>query len=199
MKRNIASRLILTVAGIFILSGIGIAAEFSADMVQTGQRALNKGKLYVKGGKIRQEITAGRRQIVIVRQDKKLVWTCDPVAKTYMKVTGSIIRGMDDPKARERFKKISLAKPVTKETLNGYLCEKRQWVSKGKPSTTLTEWVSRQLGFVLKTEMKASYATTVIEYKNIKIGKVPDSLFEVPKGYRSLTPPPAPKQPAQRR
>lgn len=195
MKRNILGRLGFVIAGVFILSGIGFAAEFSADMVQTREKALNKGKLYVKGGKIRQEITVGRKQIVIVRPDKKLVWTLDPATKIYMVVTQKIMRGFDDPAFRAGVKKIGAPKRVVKETVNGYLCEKRRWVTKGTPATTLTEWVSRQLGIVLKSEMKAPWATTVIEYKNIKVGKVPDSLFEIPKGYKAMTPPPAPKKP----
>ena len=198
MKQNKFGRLILVIAGIFIVSGIGIAAEFSADLMQTGPGTLNKGKLYVKGSKIREEISLGRKQIVITRRDKKLVWTLDPVSKTYMKVTGAIIRGLNDPTARARIKKIGVAKPITKEKVNGYLCEKRQWVTKGAPRTTLTEWVSRELGIAVRTEIKSPGSARLIEYKNIKIEKVPDSLFEIPKGYKSRTPPPAPKKQSKR-
>ena len=194
MKRKIFGRLVPVIAGILILSGIGLAAEFSADMMQSSGKTVNKGKLYVKSGKVRQEITSGMKQIVIVRPDKKLVWMLDPVAKTYMKVTGKVIRGLDDPGARARIKEIGTAKPISKETVNGYLCEKRQWVTKGVPRTTVTEWVSRQLGFALKTEMKDPSSKKVIEYKNIKVGRISDSLFEIPRGYRSLAVPVQPKK-----
>lgn len=197
MKTRILDRLVLVVAGIFVLSGMGMAAEFTADMIQTGQKMLYKGKLYVKGGKLRQEISVGVKQIVIERPDKKLVWTCDPSDKTYMVVTNAIIRGIDDPRARARLKEIGKAKPPTKETINGYLCTKRVWIGKGAPAKSLTEWRSDKLGMNVKILIKETSATRVIEYKNIKLGKVPDSVFEVPKGYHLVPTPSAPVQPAQ--
>lgn len=192
MNRSILGRLVSIVAGIFICSGMGMAAEFSADMIQTGENIHNKGRLYVKGDKIRQEINAGYKQIVIERPDKDLVWTIDPVEKTYMKVTDAIIRGIDDPRARERLKSLSTSKQPTKETINGYLCTKRQWVTKKKPARTLTEWTSDKLKFILKIVISQPYNERVIEYKNIKLEPVPDSLFELPKGYQQVIPPAMP-------
>ena len=98
----------------------------------------------------------------------------------------------------ERLKEIGVARGTSTETINGYVCQKRQWETKGQPPMTLTEWASKKLGFVIKTQMKAPWGTKVIEYKNIKVGKVPDSLFEVPKGYKQAPTPPMPKLPQRR-
>ena len=193
MKRSISHRLMFALAGVFILSGMGMAAEFTADLIQTGPKTLNKGKLYVKGGKIRQEVTEGSKFIVIDRPDKDLTWIMNPKYKTYMKVTDAIIRGIDDPRAWERFKDVGKALPATKATINGYSCTKRSWVlGKGKLQKTLTEWKSDKLNFVIRRQKKELASTWLIDYKNIKVGTVPDSVFEVPKGYQLVPTPVAP-------
>jgi len=183
----------LLVAGVFIFSGIGAAAEFTADMIQTGPKVDYKGKLYVKGDKIRQEITKGRKQIVIERPDLKLVWSIYPEEKIYMKVTDAIIRGIDDPRARERFKQIGKEQPAGNQTINGYACTKRSWkLVDGKIRKTLTEWTSAKLGRILKIQLQEVASKWVIEYKNIKVEEVSDSVFELPTGYKLVVPPPAP-------
>ena len=67
-----------------VFQGIAHAAvEFSADMVivPKGEEPM-KGKIFVKGDKIRQEtIEEDETQIMIIRPDKKLTWTITPDEK----------------------------------------------------------------------------------------------------------------------
>jgi len=189
-----ASRyLILAAAGLLLLSVTCSAATFSADMIQSGRGQVLKGKLYVKGTKVRQEITAGgRKQATIFRPDKKLVWLVYPGNKTYMQVTQRVISGMDDPAARARIKEMSTTKKLGKQTVNGYLCTKTQYITRGGYKYVLTEWYADKLKHVIKMEVKSGPQVSVIEYKNIKEGNAPDSLFELPKGYKKIPTPTGP-------
>ena len=189
-----ASRyLVLAASWLLLLSVTCSAATFSADMIQKGGGQVLKGKLYVKGTKVRQEITAGGlKQATIFRPDKDLVWLVYPGRKSYMLVTRRVISGMDDPAARARIKEMSTTKKLGKETVNGYLCTKTRYITRGPGSYTLTEWYADKLKHVIKMEVKSGPQVNVIEYKNIKAGNVPDSLFELPKGYKRIPTPTGP-------
>lgn len=194
-----ASRyLVLAVTGLLLLSVTCSAATFSADVIQKGRKQVLKGKLYVKGAKVRQEITVGgEKQATIFRPDKKLVWLLYPGTKSYMLVSQRVISGMDDPAARARIKDLSTTKKLGKETVNRYLCTKTRYTTRGEPKYVLTEWFADKLKHVIKMEVKGPGQNDVIECKNIKEGNVPDSLFEIPKGYKKIATPTAP--PAEQR
>jgi hypothetical protein len=194
-----ASRyLVLAASWLLLLSVTCSAATFSADMIQKGVGRVIKGKLYVKGTKVRQEITAGgQKQATIVRPDKKLVWLLYPGKRSYMLVTRRVISGIDDPAAQARIKQMSTTKKLGKETVNRYLCTKTQYTTRSKYKYVLTEWYADKLKYVIKMEVKGVGQNDVIEYKNIKEGNVPDSMFEVPKGYRKIPTPTGP--PVERR
>jgi len=48
-------------------------------------------------------------------------------------------------------------------------------------------WVAKKLGVPVKMECRERHFS--LEYKDIKEGKVPESLFELPVGYRKTTTP----------
>lgn len=184
---------VLVAAGAFLISAVCPAAEFSADMVQKTSKKTIKGKMYVKGDKLRQEITqGGEKEIVIFRPDKKVVWFLQPGKKTYMKVSQRIIIGVDDPAVRARMKRIGTMKKLGTAKLNGYTCNKIQWSTKSGAKYVLTEWTSDKLKIAVKSEFKEPSGVSSVEYKNIKEGGVSDSVFELPKGYKRVQTPTAP-------
>ena len=74
---------------VLVLFGIARAAvEFSADVVIAPKGdELMKGKVFVKGDKVRQETTEkDETQVMIIRLDKKVTWTITPEEKTYMEM-----------------------------------------------------------------------------------------------------------------
>jgi hypothetical protein len=181
--------------GALLVSGLCSGAEFSADMVQKVFNKTYKGKLYVKGNKLRREATVSSRRtdIAIYRPDQKSIWYVMTESKTYMKVTDRIVIGGDDPTAVMRMKQIGVMKKLGKEKINGYVCNKVQWATKGPAKYVLTEWTSDKLIMPLRTEFKSPRGIAVIEYRNIKEGGVSNSVFELPKGYRRVKTPTAPK------
>ena len=179
-----------------VLAANAFAIEFSADMVQRNAARAITGKICIKGSKIRQEVVSGATpQITIRRPDKNLAWQIFPKTKTYMVVSQKIISGMDDPVARANLKKMAKVKVLGKQTVNGYVCTKTQYTLQRRVTMVLTEWYADKLKHIIKMEIRAGADASTIEYKNIKLGGVPDSKFELPRGYRKV---PTPKGPVVR-
>lgn len=197
MRRSVT--LLVVLIAMLVLSHAVLAAEFSADVVMSGgmmgKGASNATPIYVKGKNIRAEMAMGRmKQIQIVNGDKKLVWTLDPVKKTYWEqpLRPDMSPGLPG-QAEAELRKLGKTTHVGTETINGYPCEKT--VTQGK-GLKITAWISKKLGHPIKTEtiMSAEGTTMTVrqEYKNIKERTLPASLFEVPKGYKKVARPTLP-------
>ena len=74
------------------------------------------------------------------------------------------------------------AKEVGKETVSGIKCTKYEMVTEGRK---VHYWISKKIAFPVKVE-DANGSMTL---KNIKVGDQPDSLFQVPSGYRKFAMP----------
>jgi|YNPNPStandDraft_1061719.scaffolds.fasta_scaffold34252_1 outer membrane lipoprotein-sorting protein len=170
------------------------AAEFSADTITTTPGMSMNGKLFVQGKKIRQEVNMGSmKHIVIFRPDKNVTWMLDPKSKTYVEMPAR--PRMMDPsilKDEAEMKKLGVKKNLGTEKVNGFVCDKFRLTYKDKSMGSSTVWVSKQLEWPLKTESKGPRGTMVAETKNIKVGKLPSSLFEIPKGYKKTSMPQRP-------
>lgn len=169
------------VFGIVIFSGLCFAANFTATSSMKQDGITIYGKLYVKGENMRQEMTiGGKNQVLICRADKNVTWLLDPSQKCYSEVPGA----QNERTMHDSLKKMGKEKYLGKETLNGYSCKKYKYTMSGKNATTVIQWRSEKLNWPLKTEIKNGGKSMVIEYKNIKEVKPADSLFELPKGYK---------------
>ncbi|MGD8449546.1 MAG: DUF4412 domain-containing protein, partial [Desulfobacterales bacterium] len=91
-----------------------------------------------------------------------------------------------DPEIEEKIKDIAEKKSLGKEKVSGYVCEKYQYLYHDKSSGVLTQWLSKRLGYPIKTEYKAPAYHMLTEYKNIKKERIPDSLFEIPSGFQKM-------------
>ncbi len=167
--------------------GFSLAAEFSADFsVKTTGEDDVKGKIFVKGNKIRQEVTEeGDTQIMIIRPDKNVTWMITPEEKMYMEIPYESDSQSVEPWTPEKEKS---AKYLGEETVNGHAAKKYEIVEEGEK---VTYWVSKKLNFPVKIEDSES----VMEYRNIKEVSVADSQFEVPSGYTKMTMPVMPNSP----
>jgi hypothetical protein len=152
------------VLAILLSGGTAFAAEFSADMVMKGPDGQGmSGKVFVKGQKIRQEMDQdGEKMITILRLDRKLSWVIMPDEKVYMEM-----------KMRESAE-------------DGFICEKIQVTEKG---TVITQWLSEELGWPIKGEVKGPEGISTHEYKNIGKGGVSETLFEIPAGFQKMSVP----------
>jgi hypothetical protein len=180
MKNFLIPLFVLTMNLAFF--GNALAAEFSAYMNNKAQGQPVQSKIYMKNDKVRIE-TKGEEAYSIVRIDKNVVWMVFPKGKTYMEMV---------PHERqvpgEKLKGEVSRKYVGSETVNGYPTKKYEvTVKDGEMSDKAHQWVSTDLNYPIKiSAIDGSWST---EYKNIKMGSQPDSLFELPAGYEKMAMP----------
>jgi hypothetical protein len=162
------------------------AAEFSADMViaPKGDEPM-KGKIFVKGDKVRQEtVEEDESQIMIIRPDKKLTWMITPEEKTYMEMPYQSEDKTFEEWTAEKEKK---AKFLGEEKVSGMSCKKYELVEDGEKTYF---WISSQFPFPIKVEDPE----VIMEYQNIKLGPLDDALFELPQGYEKMAIPIIPQK-----
>jgi len=164
---------------IFIFFSVGtiFAADFSADMVAKTKDWAFKGKFFVSGDKSRME---SREGITITRIDKKLVWVLMPDQKMYMQTPlgPDSLAGQTEKMPGEVERKL-----IGTETIEGKLTDKYRIVANtDKQKSVILLWLIKGLNIPAKTA--AEDGSWVFEYKNIKTGAQPASLFEVPADYQ---------------
>ncbi len=186
MSKRITIGLTLFLLVLMVVStGIWAAGpEFSADMTMTDAKGkVASGKIFMKGQKIRQEITdEGQTNVAILRLDKKVSWTLLP-ENQYMEVAMPFDTSRPEDSGIEYE-----TKELGNETINGYECKVIQYTYKEKKYGILVQWIANKLNFAIKSQTKNSKGkvTNTMEYSNIKVGNQPDSLFEIPSGYQKM-------------
>jgi hypothetical protein len=177
MRRMLIFSVALSVS-LAVLASPGIAraaVEFSADLVivPKGDEPM-KGRIFVKGEKIRQETTDDdETQIMIIRPDKKVTWMITPGEKAYMEMPYQSTSKTFEEWTAEKAKN---AKSRGEETVSGMPCKKYEVIEDGEKTIL---WISKEFPFPIKIEDPEM----LVEYKNIKLGHLDDSLFELPAGY----------------
>jgi len=189
MDKKIKLRLVIVLEifiSLIVFSSMALAAEFSADLIIDNPRGKFTGKVYVKADKIRQEfLKQDMKQVIILRLDKGVTWSLMPEDKMYMEMSG-IGKEATDPEIEKKIKDMAEKKSLGKEKISGYVCEKYQYIYHDKSLGVLTQWFSKRLNYPIKTEYKAASYHMLTEYKNIKEGRIADSLFEIPSGYQKM-------------
>jgi len=174
---------------IFLFSGVALALEFSADTISTGRGRTNTGKVFFSKDKYRMDMEAPRKgndrdlgaMSMIVRMDKKVIWTIMPNKKMYME------KAYDDTKDRPMVEQQKMVgeverKLVGTEMIDGHPTKKYLVMRQtGIGQHQVYSWLATDMNFPIKTA--AVDGSWTQEYKNIKLGAQPDSLFEVPAGY----------------
>jgi outer membrane lipoprotein-sorting protein len=185
-------------AGIFI-SGAVTAAEYTGKMIEMRPSNATKGpeskdfsKFYVKGVKVRDEMLIGKStQVNILRPDKGIAWVLDTATKTYREIKYNGKRGPMFYKTKMMVENLPNVKNLGPEKMNGYDCTKYT-VSGGTTSnnSTYTEtlWLADKLGMVIKFQFIYEKFSNGFVLQEIKEAKQPDSLFELPKGYKKAKP-----------
>ena len=165
------------------------AAEFTADSIQKQHGMEMKGKIYVKGDKMRMDTRKeGEKTSTINRIDKKIIWIVDHRDKMYMEMP-AMVDTLQASKIDVDLTKIADKKKVGTEKVNGYKCNKYLITYKDKSMGTMSQWISKKLDYPIKMVYHSSYGDMYTEYKNIKEGRVKDSVFEIPKGYKKMAMP----------
>lgn len=162
------------------LAATVFAQEFSADMVMTQQGVTTNAKVFMSGEKSRME-TSG--SISISRMDKKVMWILMPEQKMYME------QAFDPGKMMVSSGKVEgelERTPLGKDTVDGRVAEKYKVTYEIQGTRNeMYQWIEGGSNFPLKTaSLDGSWSA---EYRNINTGPQPDSLFEVPDGYKKFS------------
>lgn len=179
--KNIAKLLFgIIVVFIFFSVKVAFAQEFSADVVTTTKEGTYSGKIFVTKDKVRTELTEA---ITITRMDKKVAWMLMPAEKTYMEQPF-------DPNeivtASEKFPGEIERTLIGQELVDGKTADKYRIVYETEGvRETVFQWIEASSNIPVKTE--AEDGSWTVEYKNLKIGAQPESLFEIPADYTKIS------------
>ena len=188
MKKNALIFLVLCFAMITTAS----AAEFSADMVTEVMGMKTNGKVYFKNYKTQRTETdmMGMKMVQIVNYPKSY--------QIFMDTRKYVVSDVEEMKQQnpmtgvdslEEFVKNNDFKKVGTETVEGYQCdiyEGNVVLAEDQPALPMKLWYSSKLDYAVKTEvtMPAPMSGKVVSVaKNIKTGKQPNALFEIPSGF----------------
>ncbi|MBU1027293.1 MAG: DUF4412 domain-containing protein [Candidatus Margulisbacteria bacterium] len=185
MRKVLSVFMVLMLTGLVVGCAPKVANDYSAESVTRFAGKTQNAKLYSSGGNWRVETESfGKKGIMIVRLDKKVSWMLMPEQKMYIeqKLKPDMLMGKTAkmPGEIER-------KKLGQEKVNGILCDKYQVIfkvnEKSEP-TSVFQWVSKDQIPMKSSSVDGSWSS---ELKNIKRGKQPAKLFDLPAGYKKLS------------
>ncbi len=184
------------IVSILLLSTFGAvdlqAAQFSADLIQSMDLMMTKGRIHVSDSRYRMDLQTpvGPDVVVIVDQEAKLTRVLVPMFKAYMEMpSDDQMSLMNDPfQAAESMLIHYSLEEIGSETIAGYSCTKQLILSKSEygDSQIMNRWVCEELGFPLKLEMLMQ-EDTFTELSGIKEEPVDESMFQVPADFEKTT------------
>ena len=167
---------------VLFFSGTSFAFEFSADTIMTTEGVKTKGKIYYKADRFRMDMKDPEEMITITRIDKKVIWNIMPAEKMYMEMPFTL---QNKPTVEDKFEGEIERKHVGNETIDGHPTKKYLITYKsGNKKEQVYQWWATDINFGIKTA--AIDGSWIQEYKNVKIEPQPNSLFELPAGYKKL-------------
>jgi len=182
-------RLVAVLFFVFLFSCSALAVEFSADTIATFKEGhQSQGKIYYKPDRFRMDMSEPEEMTLITRIDKKVVWNIMSAAKMYMEMPFNL---QNQPKVEENFEGEIERKEVGREMIDGHPTIKYLITYRvdGKKDQVY-QWFATDIKFGMKTT--AVDGSWTQEFRNVKIGSQPYSLFEVPSGYQKIQMPQMP-------
>jgi hypothetical protein len=184
-------RKVVLICGLFMivscLTSGAFAIEFSADMVSSAHGQTTTSKVFAKDQKFRME-PKNQPMYSIVRGDKRVVWMVMPDQKSYMEMQAKRSQQL---KVEEKVQGEVSRKLIGSEKIDGHPAQKYEVTyAEGGKTEKMYQWMATDIKFPVK--MAAVDGNWTIEYRNIKMGTQPASLFEVPLGYNKMALPSMP-------
>jgi hypothetical protein len=185
-------------AAVLVLAGAAQAAgpakakvEYSADSEMETSEVSMKGHVNVTPTRERREMVAdgGDKMIMIMRPDKKLVWTLMPSEKMYMEmsIAEAVSKDKTDPSQYQIEQTV-----VGPETVNGVATTKSKIIMTGPKGEKMGGfmWMTKD-NIMVKMDAIAIEKNQKMRFKteltNLKIGKQDAALFEIPEGYSKMS------------
>jgi outer membrane lipoprotein-sorting protein len=178
-------RFVVILLFFLLLAGTAAAVDFSADMVMTTKDMKSTGTIYFEPNKFRMDMHSPQKMSTITRLDKKVMWSIMPEQRMYMQMPLNL---KNSPAVEEKMNGEIDRKLVGSENVNGHPTKKYLVTYRsGDRKEQVYQWVATDINFPVRTAaVDGSWSQ---DYKNIKIGSQPGSLFEVPAGYKKFAMP----------
>ena len=172
--------------------------EYSADSVIETAEVSMKGRVYYTPTRERREmeVGGGDKMMMIMRHDKKVVWTLMPSEKMYLEMNLAQASAGDNSDLSQFKIEQTVIGP---ETVNGVSTTKSKIIMTGPNGEKMGGfmWVTKENIMVkmdaiaIDKKEKHRFKT---ELTNLKIGNQDPALFEVPAGYEKMSMPGMPGQ-----
>jgi outer membrane lipoprotein-sorting protein len=178
-------RFVVILLFFLLLAGTAAAVDFSADMVMTTKDMKSTGTIYFEPNKFRMDMHSPQKMSTITRLDKKVMWSIMPEQRMYMQMPLNL---ENSPAVEEKMNGEIDRKLVGSENVNGHPTKKYLVTYRsGDRKEQVYQWLATDINFPVRTAaVDGSWSQ---DYKNIKIGSQPGSLFEVPAGYKKFAMP----------
>lgn len=139
------------------------------------------GKTYVKGTKMRQEITfSGTKMVTLMDTATKVAYSVMPDQKVAMKVDFSKLQGGNSSPTDQVTGMPADTKVAGTDTVDGKSATIYQYMKDG---TTAKLWIWTEKSVPLKADVTGSGVQAHMEFSNYEFGPLDAGLFEVPKDY----------------
>ncbi|MBM4432575.1 MAG: hypothetical protein FJ025_01060 [Chloroflexi bacterium] len=159
------------------------SAKFDLVMTAPGAPAVVE-KMWVKGNKIRVETEMEGQPLVIIQdRDAQALYMYIPAQNTATKTElEAETESIEQFSPAEVAKYILDSKPVATgtETVDGKACLVIEFT--GGDGQKLTAWVWKEYGFPIKVEGSTPEGKAILEWQNIELSSIPDSMFVLPAG-----------------
>ncbi|MGE5544767.1 MAG: hypothetical protein ACM3UW_07330 [Bacillota bacterium] len=155
-------------------------------VITEGEREEARGKAWVKEPRMKQEMTVNDETIISIFDNAKaenLVYIEGTDMATLTTFDPQGLGAYDSPTNYSDDLDLSSMKIVGAETYDGHKC-KVIAITDEQGQETAKMWVSEQYGIPLRIE--DGIAGVTIEYKNLKVGSIPDDVFELPPGVKIM-------------
>jgi outer membrane lipoprotein-sorting protein len=162
----------------------GVAASFTAKVVETRNGKVKTGKIYCQGHRYRLEaVESGREVVVIADRRTKRHQILDIRNRTFFELPSDDFEVLaNDPfQASEYIAAKYGVQPRGQEEISGFPCEKQVVISRGQK--IMTRWFSPALSFPVKIIMHQGTKDAVARLEDIRKGTLRKSLFVPPAGY----------------
>ncbi len=193
MTTRLFRPLVIVVATVLLAGGAAagdrLNVEYSADQVIETEDGIINSHINSTPTKERREMTQdGMPMILITHYDKAVTWNLMPEEKMYMEMSIKDASPESDDLSAYKIEQT----PSGQETLNGQSMKKSKIVMTHSDGSKLGGFMwTTQEGILAKIDAiavdKKSKDRFKMEQTNIKIGKQPADLFEIPAGYEKVS------------
>jgi hypothetical protein len=162
------------------LGSLAWAQEFSADIISTTAAGTYSGKIFVAKDKVRTEMAGA---VTITRMDKNVIWILMSEKNMYLEQP---LNPSSAPAVAETVHGEIERTLLGEETIDGKKTNKyKVTYNAGGKEQSIFQWIDVSSKIPLKAV--AEDGSWSFEYKNLTLGVQPESLFEIPAGYKEFS------------